>query len=90
MTSLEQQFQQMTETNNKMPGYFQWMAYILLTATLILVIMGLRKTYRYWLKLDESERHYAGWGALFYGCAFISMFFWYLAQSMSNITAMVK
>jgi len=85
----EQQFQQMTESAKKMPGDLQWMAYILLAVGIILLIMGARKNLRYF-KLDESEKRYTGWGGRFYAIAFIILCFWYFAQSMSNITAMVK
>lgn len=87
--TLEQQFQQMTESANKMPGELNRMAYISFAIGLIILILGARKSLKYF-KLDESEKHYTGWGCWFYAIALIVMSFGYFFQSMGNIAAMVK
>ena len=85
----EQQFQQMTETANELPGNLQWMAYIALAVGLTFVIMAIRKSYRFY-KLDQSEKYNSGRGVLLYVSAFLVLFCGYCLQSWSNIAAMVR
>lgn len=86
MTSNEQQWIQVTESAKRMPGDLQWMAYIALVLGLILLIIAVRKSLKYF-KLDESEKHYTGWGFWFYFIAFSFLSVWYFCQSFSNMAA---
>ena len=84
----EQQFQQMTETAKEMPGDLQWLAYILFAIGVVLIIMGVRKSLRYF-KLDELERISSGRGTGFYLIAFFSLLGAYFAHSMGHIASML-